>query len=220
MRRFTGTTLLSGLLCLFLSGYAAAQGAGRSYQVDPAASDVHWLIFKAGTLQRLGHNHVISVAEPKGVVTVADDLSKSTFELTIPVADLVVDNPMLRAGLGADFSSVPTADDIAGTRKNMLGERVLKGDEFPSIKITGVGPSGASGSQTFAVTVEILGRSVPLTLPGKVTIGDGVIEASGQFDLNHADLGMQPFTVMLGALQVAENMSFSYRIVARHAGSH
>lgn len=218
MRRFTGTAL-SGLLCLLLSGYAAAQGA-RSYEIDPTASDIHWLIFKAGTLQRLGHNHVISVAEPKGVVTVADDLSKSTFELSIPVADLVVDDPALRAGLGADFSSVPTADDIAGTRKNMLGDRVLKGDQFPSIKVMGVGPSGAGDSQTFAVTVQILGRSVPLTLPGTVTVGDGVVEASGQFDLDHADLGMQPFTVMLGALQVAEKMSFSYHIVAREQHSH
>ena len=65
------------------------------------------------------------------------------------------------------------------------------------------------------MTVEILGRSVPLTLPTEVSIGDGVVEASGAFELNHADLGMQPFTVMLGALQVAEKMSFSYHIVAR-----
>ena len=33
--------------------------------------------------------------------------------------------------------------------------------------------------------------------------------------LNHADLGMQPFSVMMGALQVGEKLSFSYRVVAR-----
>ena len=39
----------------------------------------------------------------------------------------------------------------------------------------------------------------------------------GEFDLNHADLGMQPFTALMGALQVGEKMSFSYHVIARPA---
>ena len=43
----------------------------------------------------------------------------------------------------------------------------------------------------------------------------GELRAKGEFELNHADLGMQPFTVMLGALAVGEKLSFSYDIKAR-----
>ncbi len=82
------------LLCLAWSGFAAAQGADRVFAIDAAASDIHWLVYKAGALARLGHNHVIAVPGLRGSVTVgAQDLSASHFEIVIPVADLVIDDP-------------------------------------------------------------------------------------------------------------------------------
>jgi hypothetical protein len=206
------------LLCLAWSGFAAAQGADRAFSIDGAASDIHWLVYKAGALARLGHNHVISVPSPRGSVTVGtEDPSASHFEIVIPVADLVIDDAKLRSGLGEDFASVPTPKDIEGTRHNMLTDKVLDGDKFPTIRVSGVGPLGAAGAQTFKLRVELLGRTVDLTVPTKVTVTDDRVEASGEFDLNHADLGMQPFTALMGALSVGEKMSFSYHVVARPA---
>jgi hypothetical protein len=135
----------------------------------------------------------------------------------IPVADLVIDDAKLRSGLGEEFASVPTAKDIEGTRHNMLTDRVLDGDKFPTIRVSGTGPLGAAGAQTFKLKIELLGRTVDLTVPTKVTVTDDRVEASGEFDLNHADLGMQPFTALMGALSVGEKMSFSYHVVARPA---
>jgi polyisoprenoid-binding protein YceI len=196
-------------------GAVTARAADKVYTIDAAASDVHWLVYKAGAFARLGHNHVIAARGLTGSVTVDDgNLSRSSFEIVIPVAELTIDEPALRAGLGADFASVPTADDVAGTRRNMLSERVLAGDTYSTIRITGRGPEGATNAQTLKLTVELLGRAVDLTVPTKVEVtADGVV-ATGQFELNHADLGMQPFTVMMGALQVGEKLSFSYRVVA------
>ena len=71
------------------------------------------------------------------------NLGASRFELEFSVANLVVDDPMLRSTLGADFASVPTADDIAGTRGNMLGDKVLDGEKYPRIRIVGTGPDDA-----------------------------------------------------------------------------
>ncbi|HVY64503.1 MAG TPA: YceI family protein [Gammaproteobacteria bacterium] len=211
-------TRFAVLLCLCGPGWVLAQEADRVFTIDGGASDIHWLVYKAGALSRLGHNHAIAVPSPQGRVTVhAQDLAESRFEIVIPVADLVIDDPKLRSGLGEQFSSVPTADDIAGTRKNMLSDRVLNGEKFPQIRVTGVGPYGAAGAQTFKMKVELLGRSIDLTVPTKVTVTDDRVEASGEFELNHADLGMQPFSVMMGALQVGEKLSFSYHVVARPA---
>ena len=206
------------LLCLVWSGFAAAQGTDRVFAIDGAASDIHWLVYKAGTLARFGHNHAIAVPNPRGSVTVStQDRSASRFEIVISVADLVIDDPKLRGGLGEEFASVPTAKDIEGTRHNMLTDRVLDGEKFPTIRVSGTGPLGADGAQTFKLKIELLGRTVDLTVPTKVTVTDDRVEASGTFDLNHADLGMQPFTALMGALQVGEKMSFSYHVVAHPA---
>ena len=209
---------LAASVWLLWSGYAAAQGSGEVYTIDPAASDIHWLVYKAGAFAKLGHNHTIAAAGYEGTVTVdTQNVAASRFEIVIPVADLVIDNPALRATLGEDFASVPTANDIEGTRGNMLGDRVLNGAVFPSIKITGTGPVGSNGMQTLALKIELLGRSVDLRVPTSVSVSADRVEASGEFDLDHADLGMQPFSVMMGALQVAEKMSFKYHVIARPA---
>jgi hypothetical protein len=194
---------------------AFAQAAGERYVVDSTESDLHWLVYKAGALSRLGHNHTIAVGDLSGTVSVAGDRSASRFELEFSVANLVVDDPTLRATLGADFASVPTPEDIAGTRKNMLSDRVLDGEKHPEIRIAGTGPTGPAGKQVLAVKVEMLGRSIDLTVPTEVEIDGDELRAKGEFELNHADLGMQPFSVMMGALQVGEKLSFSYDVKAR-----
>jgi hypothetical protein len=88
------------------------------------------------------------------------------------------------------------------------------GEKYQTIKVTGVGPAGAEGAQTLKITVELLGRSVPLTVPTKVEMHGDELTASGEFEVTHTMLGMMPFTVALGALQVADNMKFVYKIHA------
>jgi hypothetical protein len=207
-------------VAVLLLATSAVADESRQYTIDAAGSDVHWLVYKAGSLARLGHNHVISVAQLTGKVSATGaDLPASRFELQFPVAALVVDDPMLRSGLGPDFASVPSADDVAGTRKNMLSERVLMGDRYSTIKVSGQGPMGTGEAQTLQLTIELLGRSVAVTVPTKVELRGDDLVASGEFELTHTTLGMTPFSVMLGALQVADKMKFVYRIHATAAPS-
>jgi polyisoprenoid-binding protein YceI len=210
------TGLAVCLTALLMTSSLSAQDAGGRFVIDAAQSDVHWLVYKAGALARLGHNHTIEVGDLTGSVAVnAADLSKSQFDLQFMVADLIVDAAELRGTLGDEFASVPSADDIEGTRNNMLSERVLDGEKYPQIRLTGLGPVSAGGKQELAVKVEILGRTVDLKVPTEVTINGEQLRATGEFELNHADLGMKPFSVMAGALQVGEKLSFSYDVTAR-----
>jgi polyisoprenoid-binding protein YceI len=210
--------LMIGLTGLLLCGVVSGQGAAERYVVDAAQSDVHWLVYKAGALARLGHNHTVAVGDLSGSVTVnRGELAKSQFDLQFSVAELVVDDPALRRTLGEEFASVPKPDDIAGTRTNMLSERVLDGEKYPRIRLVGAGPSTVAGMQELAVKVEMLGRTIDLKVPTEVTIEGEVLKAKGEFELNHADLGMEPFSVMAGALQVGEKLSFSYDVTARRA---
>ena len=207
-----------GFAALLASGVAPAQSEGERYVVDAAQSDFHWLVYKAGALSRFGHNHTIGVGDLSGSAIVdRADLAKSELELQFSVGKLVLDDPKLRSTLGEEFASVPKEDDIAGTKRNMLSERVLDGEKYPQIRITGTGPMMAGGMQELAVKVEMLGRVIDLKVPTKVTIDGDQLRAAGEFELNHADLGMQPFSVMAGALQVGEKLSFTYDIRAQRA---
>jgi polyisoprenoid-binding protein YceI len=213
MDRIRTLSLAAGLLA---AGAAAAQQSPvGTYRIDESRSSVYWQVYKAGAFARFGHNHVIAAANYDGTVTLAADPADSSFELTIPVADLVVDDPQLRAQKGEDFSSVPSEDDIQGTRKNMLSERVLDGDMFPELEISGSNLSAVGEDASIDVTIGILGRHVDVTLPVSVEIDGRTLVASGNFSLTHEDLGMQPFSVMAGALQVGKQIDFFYRIEAR-----
>jgi hypothetical protein len=208
---------------LFVAAATAATGAGaqpasaesaRTYTVDPDRSNVHWRVYKAGAFSRFGHNHVISVGNMTGTVTVEPDLSAAAWELEIPVADLVVDDPSLRDLYGEDFSSEPSPEDIAGTRENMLSEPVLAGDMFRAIRVAGMGFAGEPGEATLDATVTLLGRDIELSLPASIAVDGDALTATGTFSLTHEDLGMKPFSVMMGALQVGEQLDFTYEIRA------
>src|SRR5690348_14375142 len=102
--RFGSGALAIGLVALFVGGVAPAQ-EGERYVVDPAQSDFHWLVYKAGAFSRFGHNHTIAVGDLSGNVLVdRSDLAKSQFDLQFAVGQLVVDDPALRGTLGEDFS--------------------------------------------------------------------------------------------------------------------
>jgi hypothetical protein len=194
---------------------AAAPAAGRLYNVDAAGSEVFWRVSRAGVMARLGHSHVISAEEFTGNVVVdPDDPARSRFELEIPVAALVVDDPELRARFGDEFASVPSEADKAGTKSNMLGDALLAAGMFPVVRVRGGELMGAGDAQTAAIEIDIVGNSFAFRVPTAVTFTDGTLEAAGDFALGHAELGLTPFSALGGAMQVGETIEFSYRIRA------
>ena len=143
------------------------------------------------------------------------DLERSRFELLIPVQGLIVDDPLLRQEEGDEFSTEPSEHDIAGTRRNMLGKRVLNASMYPIIKLSGAGPTGDGPEFVLEISIELLGGAVELQVPANLRLDGDVLEATGAFRLSHSDLGMRPFTAMLGMLRVADEMDFRYYIRAQ-----
>ena len=184
------------------------------YQVDVEGSDIRLLVHRAGALFRLGHSHIISIGQIDGTIYVRPDLEQSSFELEIPVRGLVVDDPRLRREEGDEFSTEPSERDIARTRANMLGERVLNAEQYPLVKLAGTGPTGAGPEFVLSLSIELLGRVVELSVPTTLQLNGESWEATGAFRLSHGDLGMRPFSAMMGALRVADEMELKYRVRA------
>lgn len=216
-------TISLGLLALLLSGgIVHAQRSGEAgvatYRIDPQASDVRLLVYRDGVLSTFGHNHVVSLKDFTGTIHLQPKLAQSRVELDIPVDRLVVDDAAARRQEGADFASEPSKDDAAGTRTNMLSAALLNAKQFPAIKVIGTsGPVDANNSATLDLTVQLVGQEIKLTIPATLKLEGDQLEASGAVDLSHKQLGLKPFSALLGSLRVAEHMKFKYRIRASKA---
>ncbi len=137
-------------------------------------------------------------------------------ELEIPVDRLIVDDAALRRLEGGNFANQPSKDDIVATRTNMLGGALLNAKQFPTIKVTGTsGPVDANNSAMLDLSVQLVGQEIKLTIPSALKLEGDQLEASGAVELSHRQLGLKPFSALLGSLQVAEQMKFKYRIRAR-----
>lgn len=168
----------------------------------------------------MGHNHVIASHTLSGTFYVPADLERSSFEVRFPVAELTVDEETLRAKENeADFP--PDVSDSAkeGTRNNMLGDSLLDAGHYPDIELrsASIQPApGSTGSDWIAqVRVTVRDRTSTVAVPAHYERGNGEIIVSGELPLRQTDLGLTPYSALLGALQVVDELKVRFRIVAR-----
>ena len=186
----------------------------RIYRVSAVDSELRVLVYRAGTLAKLGHNHVISSQSLSGKVWLGQDPQQAALQLRFPVAEMQIDLPALRAEEGEDFPGELDQEAIDGTRANMLGERVLQADLYPEITLTSRGVSGELPDLRVATDIALRDQVNSVAIPARVTIDGDLLQASGEFRVTHSALGMEPFSVLLGALAVADELTIKYRIVA------
>jgi len=192
--------------------YQAAATAGqRVYRLVPEESRVDIVVRRGGPLARFGHDHVIVASSIEGWVYWPDKLERALAELRIPVATLEVDDPEARQRYS--FDTQPSPDAIEGTRHNML-EKVLDAGSWPYVTVAASHPvTGPDGWRaTLAFTVK--DHTTTMNLPLRVTVDQDRLESDGSFEVNHADLGLEPFSALAGALQVADPLEFHFAIVA------
>jgi polyisoprenoid-binding protein YceI len=193
------------------------------YRVVPEESTLEILVFRAGALAKLGHNHVIT-SHVAGSVVVGDSPGGSSIELSLPVGSLTVDDPEARAGAGSAFGSEISEKDREATRRNMLGRKLLDAERYPCVRIVSQQISGDFPDMRIRAEIGIKGESHEVELPASAELRGDRLVAAGRTDIAHSELGLDPFSAGFGTLRVAGKMSFRYRIVAtrerwRHAAS-
>jgi polyisoprenoid-binding protein YceI len=207
---------------------------GVPYDIVADESLLTIRVYRGGTLASAGHNHLIAAHALTGTIYVPAELMRTSFEVHIPVASLTVDEAALRAQEhSADFA--PEVPDAAreGTRRNMLGEALLDGERNPqivlrSVRLESAGqPAAGTGSDAGGEAREALarvqstvrGQVRTISVPVRYTHAAGTIIVSGETPLRQSDLGLTPFSALLGALQVQDEMRVRFRLVARAADS-
>lgn len=192
---------------------AAPSAPGEAWKVVGSRLEVR--VYRDGPMQKLGHNHVITSDRLEGEITLREPVAATSFVLRVPLESLVVDDEAARAAAGGEFTAPVPAPDAEGTRRNMLGEKLLDAARFPVMTLASESIAGTPGNYEAEVRVSLAGAEHVVTAPFEVTIeGDG-LRAHAAFGLKHADVGLQPFTVALGALKVRDELEVDLTLEAR-----
>jgi polyisoprenoid-binding protein YceI len=195
-------------------------GTGDLYRIVPDSSLLTILVYRGGALARAGHNHVVASHNLTGTARVGSNVRESAFELRIPVESLTVDEPQLRSQEGPEFPPEVPQSAKEGTRANMLGKALLDAQSYPEILVRS--EDIAQTSDGLRAKVQVFVRDQPRTLevPLRYEVRGSELMASGELPLKQTDLGLTPFTALMGALQVRDEMQVKFKVIAhRAAGS-
>lgn len=200
-------------ICFFGSAYGQP-AAPIEYRIDDAQSFARVLVSRGGLLGGLGHNHVISVVGMTGSIWLHEDIEQSTMTLDIPVGALSVDDASSRMAEGSRFRVAVPQKDVDATRENMLGDKLLQFDIYPTIRIRSLEVTGETPDVTVVVEATIRDHQARLAFPAKLEITEDRLTAAGSLRVTHKELGLRPFTAALGTLRVKDELTINYRITA------
>ena len=192
---------------------AAPSGPFERYEV--IASHVEIRVYRDGPMAALGHNHVIGSDALRGTIDLRDPASNSRFTFELPLASLVVDDPAARSTAGAEFAKEVPQADREGTRHNMLGSAVLDAERQPVLRLNAQSLEGGPVDYIAQVRVGLRGEERIISVPLSVQVDGDRLSAQTSFKLHHADLGLTPFTVALGALRVRDDFDVSCSLEAK-----
>ena len=107
--------------------------------------------------------------------------------------------------------------DRAGTVRNMLGPAVLDAARQAVLHLTADGISGGPEDFVARVRVGLRGEERVIDMPLAVSFEGDRLRIHASARLHHADLGLVPFSIALGALRVRDDIEVDCRLDARRA---
>jgi hypothetical protein len=183
------------------------QSGAPVLEIDAARSLVALEVRRGGALARLGHDHVVASHDVRGYVAPLQGRA----DLYVSAAELVVDEPVLRAAAG--FGTQPPPSAIEGTRDNML-HRVLRADEYPFVVVSITGARVVAGRQTLRASLSINGATRATDVDASVESAEGELRISGRMTIVQSDYGIVPLAIAGGAIQVEDAVDARFEIFA------
>ena len=185
------------------------------FQLDASASKI-WLFLHAdGPMAKVGHSHVITTNSLHGSIWLHPQTEHSGCAFELPVADLVVDDPQERVAAGGEFAEPLDEGARAGTREHMLGDRQLGASQYPKVSLQCQRVTVTADAVTVELTVTLRDHTSHLTVPVKWQRSGNTLQASGEFTFTQTSLGLEPYSLLLGALRVSDAIQARFQLVAR-----
>jgi hypothetical protein len=137
----------------------------------------------------------------------------------LPVAALVVDDPGERAAAGGEFAEPLNAADRDGTYAHMVGDRQLDAARFPDIALRCLRLTATPAGMSLELAVTLRDHETHLTVPLQWQRQGDTLQASGEFSFRQSALGLEPYSLLFGALRVADEIQARFVLVARQPGA-
>jgi hypothetical protein len=186
--------------------------APGAYAIDSNGSELRLLVYRAGTLANLGHNHVMVSRAVTGSVQIGADVPASSFSLKLRADSFVIDDAQSRQEEGGDFPGDIPEDAKAGTRRNMLSSAVLNAAEYPDITVKSASLNGNLSELNADVEISAAGHTSQLSVPLSLQADAHGFTAAGLMELRQTALGITPYSLLHGALQVQDAMQLRFKI--------
>lgn len=196
-------------------GGPAASAPFETWEVTSSRLEIR--VYREGPMARLGHNHVIMSTAVAGRLELREPRTASGFTLSLPLDSLVVDDAAARAAAGPAFAAPVPDADRAGTAKNLLGPKVLDAALQPVLRLSADALEGGPERYVAKLRVSLRGEERVVQVPVTVLLDGDRVRVHAHAVLRHADLGLVPFTVAMGALSVRDGIEIDCRLEARRA---
>lgn len=128
-------------------------------------------------------------------------------------AELTVDVDSLEVLAGEGGLTPLAGPEKAVARSNAL--KSLDAKKFPQIRFTADDISATDDGYLLNGSVEIHGTSRPQSVEVRLDDSDGKVALSAQVQLKQTDFGIKPFSLMMGSLKVADEVTLEFS--ATHA---
>ena len=174
------------------------------------------LVYRDGPMARFGHNHVMT-GRVQGEIGVSDFAAASGFKLEIPADSFVVDAPVSRAEEGGEFAAAVSDQARKGTRDNMLGVDILDAAHYPTIFVESDSLVGPRWNPNVTAHVTVRGKTIELKFPAAVVEQSGSLTVIAAFRVLQSELGIEPYSILGGAIRVRDAIDIRVRLVARPA---
>ncbi|MDE2150088.1 MAG: YceI family protein [Gammaproteobacteria bacterium] len=186
---------------------------GSTYRLDPAASSVAIYVLRGGLAAKAGHNHVLEAPTFTGYAYVPERrFNGARFDLEFRL-DRLLDDPRLRERTGGAFAGRLSSQDIADTRRHMLGPDNLQATDFPWVEIRSRSVVGEAPVAAARVAITLHGVTRQQDLALRIQRAPGRLAARGALVLRQSDFGVKPYSVLGGLLAVEDPVIVRFDLV-------
>jgi hypothetical protein len=184
---------------------------GRLWRLDAEASQLRIVVFRGGAAARLGHHHIVQAARCEGWLWLPEQgLEGAQGRIDVPLAELQLDEPAWRQAAGGEFDERPLSAEDRSRHAAQPACACSRPTAHPKASLQLQALGGAAPWWLAEVGLSVGGGLASLRVALDVRQHGAALRTAGRLPLRHADLGLQPFSVLGGLLAVREELVLDF----------
>ena len=191
------------------------------FEIIPDQSSIHIITDRSGLLSKLAHLHIVSVSDLTGNIIYSPEQASGTAILGMNVTDFIVDKPSERNQYPDYFKDQRSESDIQGTRKNMLGNKLLHAEKHPVVEVAVklLAYNKETSLADLELKINLKGKQFTVNRNANLEVNDNELSVNSEFELSNTELGLKPFTAAAGAMVVGKRLKFYVNLKATRVNS-